>query len=66
MAMGHLCWREMIECPYATTTGQCLDDIVDDFGLCEMYGDNLPPKDMSTEQRRNAAMIILRDCKSSF
>lgn len=52
MAMGNFCLIELIECRFATVLGQCLDDIVDDFGLCEMRGDEMPPKELSSDERR--------------
>lgn len=52
MAMGNFCYIKGIECPFSTTLGQCLDDIYDDFGLCEMEGDAMPSKDLSREGRR--------------
>lgn len=60
MAMGNYCYREAIECPYATSCGDCLDDIADDFGLCEMLGDEMPPKGLDTEERQKIAAQILR------
>lgn len=60
MAMGNYCYREAIECPYATSMGDCLDDIADDFGLCEMLGNDMPPKGLSAEERRMIAAKILR------
>lgn len=53
MAMGNFCQIKAIECPYATATGGCRDNIFDDFGLCEMEGDNMPPKNLSAEERRD-------------
>lgn len=50
MAMGNYCYIELIECPYATITGDCLDDIYDKFGICEMHGDNMPPKGLSRDE----------------
>ena len=52
MAMGNFCWKELIECRFATALGQCLDDIADDFGLCEMQGDEMPPKELPSDERR--------------
>lgn len=52
MAMGNFCYAQGIECPYADTCGQCQDDIYSDFGICEMLGDDLPPKEWPTELRR--------------
>lgn len=52
MAMGNLCYAQGIECPYATVSGQCLDYIYDDYDICEMLGDKMPPKDLSSEDRR--------------
>lgn len=52
MAMGNYCYIQRIECPFANTCGQCVDDIYDDFGLCEMMGDDMPPKELLTEERR--------------
>lgn len=52
MAMGNFCWTQLIECPYATAGGQCSDDIYDDFGICEMLGDEMPPKELAPELRR--------------
>ena len=60
MAMGNYCYTEGIECPYATSTGDCLDEINDYFGLCEMRGDEMPPKGLSAEERRTIAAKILR------
>ena len=51
MAMGNFCYVKLIECPYATTCGQCLDDIYDDYCICEMEGDDMPPKELSKEDR---------------
>ena len=51
MAMGNYCYIQGIECPYATNLGTCLDDIYDEYGLCEMLGDDMPPKEFSTEDR---------------
>lgn len=51
MAMGNFCYMELIECPYATSTGGCLDDIYDEFGICEMHGDDMPPKELSIDDR---------------
>lgn len=42
MAMGNFCYAQGVECPYATAYGQCLDDIYEDFGICEMLGDDMP------------------------
>lgn len=61
MAMGNYCYREYIECPYATATGDCLDDIEDDFGLCEMRGDEMPPKEADTEERRRIALTMWKE-----
>lgn len=52
MAMGNFCWAQLIECEYATVCGDCKDDIYEDFGLCEMEGDDMPPKNLSPEERR--------------
>ena len=52
MAMGNYCYIQGIECPYATSCGQCKDDIYDDFGICEMLGDDMPPKELSEVDRR--------------
>lgn len=52
MAMGNYCYAQGIECEYANACGNCIDDIYEDFGLCEMEGDDMPPKDMSSEERR--------------
>ena len=60
MAMGNYCYREAIECPYATSMGDCLDNIADYFGLCEMRGDEMPPKGLSTEERQTIAANIRR------
>lgn len=51
MAMGNYCFIQGIECPYATSCGDCLDDIYYEYGLCEMLGDDMPPKELSTEDR---------------
>lgn len=51
MAMGNFCFAQNTECAYATVAGQCRDDIFEDFGLCEMLGDDMPPKELSSEQR---------------
>ena len=51
MAMGNYCFIQGIECPYATSCGDCLDDIYDEYGLCEMLGDDMPPKELSAEDR---------------
>lgn len=59
MAMGNYCWREGIECQYATVTGQCQDDIAEDFGLCEMHGDIMPPKNLNQKERQEIAIHIL-------
>lgn len=56
MAMGYYCYAQGIECEYATSCGTCLDDIYEDFGLCEMLGDDMPPRDLSEEERREIAM----------
>ena len=53
MAMGNFCYAQGIECPYATASGQCLDDIYEDYGICEMLGDDMPPKELSYEDRIN-------------
>ncbi len=63
MAMGNYCYAQCIECPYATTLGVCLDDIYGDFGICEMLGDDMPPKEADTDTRRNLAFEIAR-CKN--
>lgn len=55
MAMGNFCKEKGIECPYATTMGLCLDDIHSDFGLCEMEGDDMPPKGLPPVERRERA-----------
>ena len=52
MAMGNFCYAQGIECPYATVCVQCLDDIYEDYGICEMLGDDMPPKELSAEDRR--------------
>lgn len=52
MAMGNYCYIQSIEYPYATVTGQCQDDIYDDFDKCEMQGDEMPPKEWPAEERR--------------
>lgn len=52
MAMGYYCYIKGIECPYATAIGDCLDNIYGDFGLCEMEGEDMPPKDLDSESRR--------------
>lgn len=52
MAMGNFCYAKSIECPYATAVGQCKDDIYEDFNLCEMEGDDMPPIEFSSEERR--------------
>lgn len=57
MAMGNYCYIQSIECPYATVTGQCQDDIYDDFDKCEMQGDEMPPKEWSAEERRKWCQI---------
>ena len=44
MAMGNYCFIQGIECPYARSCGDCLDDIYDEYGLCEMLGDDMPPR----------------------
>ena len=51
MAMGFFCYIQCIECPYATVYGECRDNIYDDYGLCEMMGDDMPPKELSSEDR---------------
>lgn len=51
MAMGNYCYAQGIECPYATTYGNCLDDIYEDYGLCEMLGDDMPPKGLSKKDK---------------
>ena len=51
MAMGNFCHIKLIECEYATVCGQCLDDIYDEYGICEMEGDDMPPKELSPEER---------------
>lgn len=51
MAMGNYCFIQGIECPYATSCGDCLDDIYDEYELCEMLGDDMPPKELSAEDR---------------
>lgn len=56
MAMGNYCYAQGIECSYATTTGQCKDYIFDDFGICEMLGDEMPPKELSKDCRRKWCM----------
>lgn len=53
MAMGNFCYAQGIECPYATVYGTCLDYIYEDYDLCEMLGDDMPPKELSTEERIN-------------
>ena len=52
MAMGNFCYAQGIECPYATVCGQCLDDIYEDYGICDMLGDDMPPKELSAADRR--------------
>ena len=52
MAMRNFCYAQGIECPYATAGGHCLDDIYEDFGVCEMLGDELPPKELSAADGR--------------
>lgn len=42
MAMGNFCKIQQIECPHATSLGTCKDDIYDEYGLCEMLGDEMP------------------------
>ncbi len=59
MAMGNYCYLQGIECPYATVLGRCQDDIYEDYGLCEMRGDKLPPKDWGTDARREYVSHIL-------
>lgn len=51
MAMGNYCYAQGIECSYATTCGDCLDSIYEDYGLCEMLGDDMPPRELSVEDR---------------
>ena len=53
MAMGNFCYIKEIECPFASAYGNCLDDIYDDYGICEMDGDDMPPKELSSEDRRD-------------
>lgn len=60
MAMGNYCYIEGIECKYATSMGDCLDDIADDFCLCEMHGTDMPAKGLPSEERRRIAAEILR------
>ena len=60
MAMGNFCWTQLIECPYANVSGSCTDDIYTDFGICEMLGDEMPPKEMSSECRREWAVKNLK------
>lgn len=52
MAMGNYCCLRLIECPYATAMGTCRDDIYDDFGMCEMDGNEMPSIHMPAEERR--------------
>ena len=56
MAMGNFCYAQGIECPYATTYGNCRDDIYEDYGLCEMLGDDMPPIELPTEDRKKWIM----------
>lgn len=51
MAMGNFCYIQRIECAYATSCGKCIDDIYDEYGMCEMKGDDMPPKDISATER---------------
>lgn len=55
MAMGNYCTRQYIECPYATVLGKCQDDLFEDFNICEMKGDYIPEKFLTTEERRYLA-----------
>lgn len=56
MAMGNFCYAQGIECPYATASGDCLDDIFSAYDLCEMLGDDMPPKGLPAEERRSLAI----------
>lgn len=56
MAMGNYCYAQGIECHYATAYGQCQDDIYEDFGICEMLGDEMPPKELPETYRREWCM----------
>lgn len=56
MAMGNFCYAKGIECTYATVCGNCADDIYEDFDLCEMEGDTMPPKELPAEERRKLAI----------
>lgn len=51
MAMGNYCYAKRIECEYSTVCGHCLDYIYEDYGICEMEGDDMPPKELSSEER---------------
>lgn len=53
MAMGNFCYIQNIECPYATTLGTCRDDIYPDFNKCEMNGDDMPPIEWPSHERRS-------------
>ncbi len=58
MAMGNYCYAQGIECPYATVSGTCLDDIYEDFDICEMFGDMMPPKNLPRDERRAWATLL--------
>lgn len=60
MAMGNFCYAQGIECPYATAYGQCLDDIYEDFGICEMLGDDMPSKELPTIE-----FLLVLKCNST-
>lgn len=56
MAMGNYCYIQSIECRFANIGGHCQDDIYDDFDKCVMLGDEMPPKELSTDERRKWCM----------
>lgn len=66
MAMGNYCYCQYTECPYATVSGKCQDNIWEDFGICEMYGDMMPNKDLDKELRQSIAKAIIQNkCKKN-
>lgn len=64
MAMGYYCYAQGIECEYADACGNCIDYIYEDFGLCEMLGDDMPPKYLPTEERQQIARDTVRGCQA--